>query len=111
MWEYKYGEFQESQVENAKETIRKQIYFLLLYVDPETREKFKNVDIVAAFNNIQTILSGMNELLFYPNELVKVCSLLESALFEYTSPDFKFERYRKLILDAGNEVLKIKEVK
>ena len=111
MWKHKYGEFNYNQVEEAKKYMRKQIYFLLLYVDPDTKDEYPNVNVESAFNNVLVKLSGMNELLFYPTELVTVLSLLEQALTEYTSPNFSFGTYRKLILDAGNEVLKIKEVK
>ena len=111
MWKHKYGEFDPTQVEDAKKYIRKQIYFLLLYVDPNTKDEYPNVNVESAFNNILTKISGMNELLFYPAEIVVVLSLLEQALNEFKNPNFSFSVYRKLILDAGNEVLKIKEVK
>lgn len=111
MWQHKYGEFNPNQVEETKKYMRKQIYFLLLYVDKNTKDEYPNVNVESAFNNILTKLSGLNELLFYPPELVVVLSLLEQALAEFKNPDFNFSIYRKLILDAGNEVLKIKEVK
>lgn len=110
MWKHKYGEFQENQVEDTKRFIRKQIYFLLLCVDPETKDEYKEIDVAVAFDGILRKISGLNSILFYPSELVKVISLLEAALLEYKSSDFQFGVYRKLILDAGNEVLKIKEV-
>lgn len=111
MWQHKYGEFDYKQMDDVKKYIRKQIYFLLLYVDPNTKDEYPNVDVESAFINLQTKLGGMNELLFYPTELVVVLSLLERALIEFKNPEFSFGVYRKLILDAGNEVLKIKEVK
>jgi len=111
MWQHKYGEFDSNQIEQTKKYMRKQIYFLLLYVDPNTKDEYPNVNVESAFNNILTKISGMNELLFYPAEIVVVLSLLEQALIEFKNPDFSFSVYRKLILDAGNEVLKIKEVK
>jgi len=36
-------------------------------------------------------------------------SLLESALIEYQSECFNYMKYRKLILDAGSEVMRLKE--
>ena len=107
---YKYGEFTESQISLTKTKLRKQIFFLLLIVDPDTRAEYEDTDPVAAIENVQWIIGGFNELLGHPQEIVTVASLLSSALIEYTNPDFKFKVYRKLILDAGNEVLKIKEV-
>ena len=111
MWQHKYGEFNTNQIEETKKYMRKQIYFLLLYVDPNTKDEYPDVNVESAFNNVLTKLSGLNELLFYPTELVVVLSLLEQALAEFKNPNFSFGIYRKLILDAGNEVLKIKEVK
>ena len=110
MMAYKYGEFKEGQVKEAKHKIRKLIFFLLLYVDPETSESF-NVNIEQAFQHVQTVIAGLNALLFYPREVVLASSLIEAALIEYKRPDFSFKRYRKLILDAGREIECIKEVK
>lgn len=107
---HKYGEFESSQISETKDKIRKQIYFLLLCVDPQTKDEYLNIDVNKAFDGLLRKISGLNSILFYPVEIVKVISLLEAALMEYNSPEFKFVNYRKLILDAGNEVLKIKEV-
>ena len=107
---YKYGRFEERQVKQAKEKIRKLIFFLLLYVDPETSDEFE-VNVEQAFDHVQTIIGGLNAILFYPREVVIASSLLESALMEYKNPDFSFKRYRKLVLDAGQEIEKVKEVK
>ena len=106
---YKYGEFENRQVNEAKQKLRKQIFFLLLYVDPETADDFA-VDVEEAFKNVQTLMAGLNAILLYPREVVLASSLVESAFMEYKNPDFSFKRYRKLILDAGREVEKIKEV-
>jgi hypothetical protein len=107
---YKYGEFTENQISLTKAKLRKQIFFLLLIVDPDTRTEYEDTDPVAAIENVQWIIGGFNELFDYPQEIVTIASLLSSALIEYTSPKFDYKVYRKLILDAGNEVLKIKEV-
>lgn len=107
---YKYGEFSDNQMQTIKQRIRKRIYFLLLIVDRKTRDDYKNVDVIEAFNSELLKIGGLNSLLDEPPELVTVLSLLEAALLEYKNEDFSFTRYRKLVLDAGNEVLKIKEV-
>lgn len=107
---HKYGEFSESQVHDAKELIRKRIYFLLLIVDPETKEHYKEVDVLKAFDSVITDVAGFNDLLGCPVELVTILSKLDAALLEYQREDFRWKKYRKLILDSGNEVLKLKEV-
>ena len=53
---------------------------------------------------------GLNKLLMDQPELVMVLSLLQAAMTEYNNPKFNFHIYRKLILDAGAEVDKLKEV-
>ena len=106
--EYKYGAYSESQLSATKQYIRKQIFYLLLYVDPKTSNEYTNVDVIKAFNGLQYKLGGLNSLLFEPPALVTVMSLLEAALMELQSQDeFDFSKYRKLVLDAGNEVVKI----
>lgn len=107
---YKYGDFTQEQITQTKQKMRKQIFFLLLIVDPKTASEY-DVDIDAAFQNVLWTFGGLNDLLKYPQELVTVMSLLDAAYLEYRSgADFSFGKYRKLVLDAGNEVLKIKEV-
>ena len=92
-----------------KKTLRGSIFFLLQCADPNTSSKYPGKDVNEIFQNIQYDLDGLNSLLFYPVELVPVIELLEAARVTYNKPDSKFEDYRKLILDAGVAVLKIRE--
>ena len=107
--QHKYGSFSEEQIRNTKIRMQKQIFFLLLCVDENTKKDYANVDVDKAFTNLLTQFSGLNELLLCPTELVRVISLLEEARIELSKEDFNFNVYRKLILDAGSEVMKIKE--
>lgn len=108
---HKYGTYSDNQLLDSTTYIRKQIFYLLLYVDPKTKEKYKDTDVCSAFNGLMYKLDGLNSLLFEPPALVHVMSMLESALLEYkkslNNQSFNFTKYRKLILDAGNETLKI----
>lgn len=104
---YKYGEFTDSQFLLAKENIRKAIFFLLLCVDRKTCDEYKGVNVPLAFDDLLYKIAGMNDILYNPPELVLVESLLQSALNEYLSPTFKYKTYRKLILDAGAEIMKV----
>jgi hypothetical protein len=108
--EHKYGQFSEGQMHGAKEFIRKRIYFLLLIVDPDTKSNYGEVDVLAAFDGVLTDVSGLNDLLGCPVELVTILSKLNAAKLEYQRDDFHWKKYRKLILDSGNEVMKLKEV-
>ena len=110
MIEYKYGEFADGQFEQAKTFARKQIFSLLLYADPKLQEEYKNYDLNKAFDTILHKLGGMNSLLGEPPELVRIMSMLEAAWIEYKKPQFDFKTYRKLILEAGNVVLKINPI-
>lgn len=106
----KYGEFSQKQMQKTKREIRKNIIFLLTIVDPKLKDEYKHIDVNAAYHSLLEELSGLNELLFYPPELVSVMALLEAALKEYNSPQFSFGKYRKLVLDAGAKIECIKEV-
>ena len=88
--EYKYGKFTDEQLTNALLKIRKKIFFLLLYVDPKTKEEYTGIDINGAFENLLYELAGMNSLFSNPPELVTVCNLLEAARMEYFADDFNF---------------------
>ena len=105
-----YGEFTQNQVMQTKKSLRGSIFFLLLCVDQKTSCEYKEVDVNKCFKGLLLKLGGMNELFMEPPELVTVMSLLQAAMIEYNSPEFNFKTYRKLILDAGAEVDKLKEV-
>ena len=103
--EYKYGSFNISQIEKFKGKLRKQIFFLLLIVDPKTAEDF-DVDVKEAFKNVQYKLNGFNSLVEDSEETVTAACLLEEALDNYLN-HFDYKVYRKLILDAGREIKEV----
>lgn len=105
-----YGEFSEQQIIKTKKKLRSSIYFLLLCVDPNTSNDYSNIDVNKAFDCLLYKLDGFNTLLFFPQEIVEVMCLLKAAQNLYNSQHFQYEVYRKLVLDAGAEVLKIREV-
>ena len=107
----KYGTLSSNQLLATKQYIRKQIYYLLLYVDPKTSYEYPNVDVTKAFIGLQYKLCGLSSLLFDSPYIVTVMSLLEAALLEYQKEDFNYSVYRKLILDAGNEINKLRDVR
>lgn len=110
---HKYGgDFTQNQVEYEIKKMRNRIYFLLLVVDPKTKNEYKdmNVDVNKSFDAVLRRLAGLNELFMHRGELVEAMSALETALIEYNNPNFDYSVYRRLVLDAGNEVLKMGEV-
>ncbi len=105
-----YGEFTQNQIAQTKKSLRGSIFFLLLCVDCKTSHEYKDVDVNKCFKGLLLKIGGMNQLLMNQPELVTVMSLLQAAMNEYNDPEFDFKTYRKLILDAGAEVDKLKEV-
>lgn len=105
-----YGEFTEEQIVQIKKSLRGSIFFLLLCVDKKTASEYKDIDVNKCFKGLLLRIGGLNELLMNQPELVMVLSLLQAAMIEYNNPKFDFKTYRKLILDAGAEVEKLKEV-
>ena len=104
MVNHKYGEFADMQISEIKQILRKRIFFLLLVA--ETPEEYPEIELTTAHTSLMWKISGLNELLGEPVALVTVLSLLEEALNNLKT-NFVFEKYRKLILDAGAEILKI----
>lgn len=104
-----YGYYSPTQIHSTKLSIQKSIFFLLLCVDPATSGDYPDINVIDVFNNLQCKINGLNSILREPPELVETMSLLEAALNEYKSECFKWSNYRKLILDAGAMIMRIKE--
>ena len=102
-----YGHFNDEQMENYKVKLHKELFWLLIYKDPKTKDEYLNVDFNKYFDGLMRKIDGLNELLFYPTEIVAIMSLLEAALIESKKEDFNYKAYRKLVLDAHSLVDKI----
>ena len=109
---YTYGDFSGLQIHEIKEKMRKQIFFLLRIVDPKCAERYTDVDVNSAIENVLRTYGSLNDLLGYPTEFVNVLVMLNAAYSEYKkgTEEFNWRVYRKCILDAGHAVLSIKEV-
>lgn len=105
---HKYGYFTNEQLNLYKTFLHKKLFWLLLYEDPKTKDKFQ-IDINSYFYNLMKKINGLNRLLFYPVEIVEIMSDLEAALAECDKKDFNYREYRKLILDAHSLVDRIGE--
>ena len=105
----KYGGYSSTQIHSIKVSIQKSIFFLLLCVDPKTAANYPGTDVVGAFKNLQYKLNGLNSILLEPPELVETMGLLEEALNEYKKECFEWQKYRKLVLDAGACIMRVKE--
>ena len=106
---HKYGEFANKQLSETKYILRKKIFFLLLVAEDIDHSKFPDVSLLEAHTSLLWLISGLNELLGEPQEVVTVLSLLEEAKNMIETERFDFAKYRKLILDAGAKVREISE--
>lgn len=105
----KYGKLSRQQLYQVERYLQKSIFFLLLYVDPKTKKGHENIDVDKAFIDVQNKIIGLNGILNNPPRLVIIMALLERAYMLYSSGEsgIQFDLYRKLVLDAGAEVMKI----
>lgn len=102
-----YGKFDEEQFKKFQEKLHKELFWLLLYKDPKTKKEYAHVDFEKYLIGLQKKINGLNELLFYPPQIVSIMSLLQAALQETRKEDFDYSVYRKLVLDAHALVDKI----
>lgn len=105
---HKYGEFKECQVDYYQDKLRKKIFWLILYTDKKTKNDFDSVDVVRYHENLLLEISSCNELLKFPKDFVELINSLETALIILKSGKFNFNKYRKLVLDAGAIVARMK---
>ena len=101
----KYGEISSSQISSVKLYLRKQIFYLLLYVDPNEQAKYEYVDVNEAFDHVFSLLVGLNKILLEPPELLITLGYLENARIIYNGDKFDWASYRKMILDAGSKIM------
>ena len=102
-----YGHFDNKQIEEYKVKLHKELFWLLLYKDPKTKEQYTNVNFDKYFTGLMKKIDGLNELLFYPVEIISIMSLLQAAYKESKKFIFDYQIYRKLILDAHTLIDKI----
>lgn len=109
--DYLYGNFSDEQIEHYSKLMHNEIHKLLLYEDPEINETiFDNEnDFINYFNNLLVRFAGLNELLFYPVQLINLMATLQSAYVECrkSKDDFNYKKFRRLILDAHGFITSI----
>ena len=90
-----YGTFSEEQMEQYKKKLHSKMFWMLLYKDPETENKYKNVNYNNYFVNLMKEINGLNVILQYPDEIVGIMSMLQAAYLETQETPFTFQNYRK----------------
>ncbi len=96
----KYGELSSKQLNAYRKKLHSKVFWLLLYVDPKTRDQYPNVDVNKYFDSLMQQINGFNCLLNYPGAVGELLSLLEAARIEFNKDDFNYRIYHKYVLDA-----------
>lgn len=101
MIKHVYGYFSSKQMAAQKEALHNAIHWLLLYKEnaPEQLEEY--------FAVLLPRVSGLNDLLRQPPQLVTLLSLLQAIRNEHAKPDCSFKLYRRLVFDAHSAIDKI----
>lgn len=86
--------FTDSQLQQEAKFLHKEIHRLLYGRENEDPRLF------IYYDKLQRTLSGMNELLSQPPELITLMSDIEAARIEALNSDYNHEAYRRLILDS-----------
>ena len=107
---YLYGHFSDEQFEQFKKQLHSKIHWLILYKDPKKENEYPDVDFNKYFITLMQEIDSLNELLFYPPQIVEITCLLQTAYRETKQNPFNYHNYRKCILDAHSLVDKIQEV-
>jgi hypothetical protein len=101
---YEIKSLSSKQLDDELLKLKKQIFFLLLIVDPDTKSTYKNINVEDVFNDLFRKIDALNVLFCNPPGFVNVLSSLVTAEEERLSEDYDFALYRKYILDAGGAV-------
>jgi hypothetical protein len=101
-----YGNFSETQIRDNARIMHSDIHKLLLFKDKNVNQQIfdNNEDFINYFSNLLRRISGFNELLFCPVEMVALLATLQSAFDMVNSESFNYQEYRRLILDAHGYV-------
>ena len=102
-----YMDVTDEQIAKQKKSLHSALFWLLLYRDPETCDKYQYVDVDKYIGGLMLRIGGLNELFGRPSELVTLLSVLQAIKDENLKTDFDYHIYRKLVLDAHSLVDKI----
>lgn len=104
----KYGDFSIDEIIEYKDKLHSKLFWLLLYKDPKTKDSFGYVDFDLYFTALMKELNALNEILYKPEGLVEIISILEAAYTESKNDSFNYRLYRKFVLDAHNLLDRVK---
>lgn len=96
--EYLYGEFTTDQLSKYKKRLHSSFYWLLNYIDPQTKESYKNVDLDKYLSTLLHKASGLSSLFGDPPEYVEMMALLQEVLNLHRAGNLEFWEARRIIL-------------
>ena len=105
---FEYGECTVHQVEFYKTKLKKKIFWLIIYTDPNTNEPYKDFDVKKFHKNLIEEFSSFNSMFDFPDDFLEIVNCLNEAFDILESDNFDFQKYRKLVLDAGALVKSMK---
>lgn len=94
----KYGQIPDTQFNDYKQHLHSLVHWFLVYADTD------DPALPGYFEKVQYKLIGLNELLGYPEQILEIMNLLESARLEYMKPKRNHKLYRRTILDMHSLV-------
>lgn len=95
-----YGNFDDLQFDNYKVVLHKKLFWLLLYKDPKICKKYEKINVSTYLVYLQKSLNGLNELLLYPEPMVRLMSTIQAIMIELRKENFDWKTYRSLVLSA-----------
>lgn len=97
---YSYGSLPDEQFEKYKTILHKKVFWLLVYKDPKTADKYTHVDFNQYMERLMEHLNAMNQLLFYPDKMIMLIATLQEAWSDTQAAQFDYVKYRRKILEA-----------
>lgn len=102
---YKYGEFTNEQINETVVSMHNDIHKLLLHKDRNITEQI----FMSYFTNLLFRFGGLNELLGEPQTMVAFMSTLQAAYDEVLSEHFRYQTFRRAILDCHGYIKEMVE--
>lgn len=98
--QYRYGTLPPQQIEEYKKWLHKKVFWLLVYKDPKTADKYSHVNFEQYVERLMEHLEGMNKLLNYPPSMLLLMSSLQSVLQTANEEPFDYQIFRRKVLEA-----------
>ena len=102
-----YGDIPTEQFDKYREKLHNKIFWLLIYKDPKTKQKYTHEDFDRYFKTLMNEINGMNTIIGTSPYILEMMSLLQAAYDQTTYDHFDYNEYRKFVLDAHSVLDKV----